>query len=61
LAGATGIWGAAWAQVLVLFALGGAVYLAALALFRVEDMPALAAAARRFLRRSPQPSEEARP
>lgn len=61
LAGAAGLWDAAWVQVLILFALGGVVYIAGLALFRVEDMAAISAAARRFLRRGPQSSGEARP
>lgn len=50
-----GLWQTAWAQVLVLAALGCAVYVAALALLRVEDMPMLAAAARRVLRRKALP------
>ncbi|MGB9594312.1 MAG: murein biosynthesis integral membrane protein MurJ, partial [Anaerolineae bacterium] len=53
-----GIWSAAWVQVLALVAACGAVYVAALALLRVEDMGAVASALGRFLGRRPQPSGE---
>lgn len=54
----SGIWAAAWVQVLALVVACGAVYVAALALLRVEDMGAVASALGRIFRRRAQPSAE---
>lgn len=53
-----GIWAAAWVQVLALVLACGAVYIAALALLRVEDAGAAASALGRFFRRRVQPAGE---
>ncbi len=53
-----GIWAAAWVQVLALVLACGAVYIAALALLRVEDAGAAASALGRFFRRRLQPAGE---
>lgn len=53
-----GIWAAAWVQVLALAAACGAVYLAALALLRVEDAGAAASVLARFFKRHAGPAGE---
>jgi len=53
-----GLWAAAWVQVLVLVAACGLVYVAALALLRVEDMGSAVAALGRFARRQTHPAGE---
>ncbi|MBC7258812.1 MAG: polysaccharide biosynthesis C-terminal domain-containing protein, partial [Chloroflexi bacterium] len=53
-----GLWAAAWVQVLVLVAVCGLVYVAALALLRVEDVRSAVAALGRFVRRQTHPAGE---
>lgn len=54
----SGIWAAAWVQVLALVVICGSVYVVALALLRVEDAGTAASAVSRFFRRRARPSSE---